>query len=40
MKAMRINATNQERTKINGQDIEDVAELTYFGATVCKEGGG
>ena len=35
-KAMRINATNQEKIIINGQDIEDVDEFVYLGA----KGGG
>lgn len=39
-KTMRINARNQEKIKINGQDIEDVDEFTYLEAKVCKEGGG
>ena len=39
-KAMRINARNQEKIIINGQDIEDVDEFVYLGAKVCKEGGG
>ena len=39
-KTMRINARNQERIQINGQDIEEVEQFTYLGATVCKEGGG
>ena len=39
-KNMRINARNQEKIKINGQDIEETEEFTYLGATVCKEGGG
>lgn len=33
---MRIIARNRERIKIDGQDIEDVGEFTYLGATVCK----
>ena len=33
-KAMRINARNQEKIKINGQDIEDVDEFVYLGAKV------
>ncbi|KAL9987355.1 hypothetical protein ACROYT_G001645 [Oculina patagonica] len=37
---MRINARNQEKITINGQDIEDVNEFVYLGAKVCKEGGG
>ena len=37
---MRINATNRERIRIDGHDIEDVDEFTYLGATVCKGGGG
>ena len=37
---MRINARNQERIQINGQDLEEVEQFTYLGATVCKEGGG
>ena len=39
-KAMRINARNQEKIIINGQDIGDVNEFVYLGAKVCKEGGG
>ena len=39
-KAMRINARNQEKIIINGQDIEDVDEFVYLGAKVCKERGG
>ena len=39
-KAMRINARNQEKITINGQDIEDVDEFVYLRAKVCKEGGG
>ena len=39
-KAMRINASNQEKIIINGQDIEDVDEFVYLGATLCKEGAG
>ena len=39
-KAMRINARNQEKITINGQDIEDVDEFVYLGAKVWKEGGG
>ena len=37
---MRINARNQDAIKLRGQDIEDVEQFTYLGATVCKEGGG
>ena len=37
---MRINARNQEKIQINRQDIEEVDQFTYLGATVCKEGGG
>ena len=39
-KEMRISARNQEKIAINGQDIEDVDELVYLGAKVCKERGG
>ena len=39
-KAMRINARNQEKIIINGQDIEDVDEFVYLEAKVCKVGGG
>ena len=38
-KAMRINARNQQKIIINGQDIEDVDEFVCLGAKVCKEGG-
>ena len=30
----------QDKIVINEIDIEDVDEFTYFGAKVCKEGGG
>ena len=36
-KTMRINARNQEKIIINGQDIEDVDDFVYLGAKVCKE---
>ena len=36
---IRINARNQEKIIINGQDIEDFDEFVYLGAKVCKEGG-
>ena len=39
-KTMRMNSKNQDRVTIDGQDIEDVEEFTYLGATICKEGGG
>ena len=39
-KGMRINAKNQEKINIKEQDIEEVDEFTYLGATICKEGGG
>ena len=29
-----------EPVKLEGKDIEDVAEFTYLGAVVIKEGGG
>ena len=39
-KVMRINTRNQDAIKLRGQDIQDVEQLTYLGATVNKEGGG
>ena len=39
-KVMRINSRNKDAIKLRGQDIEDVEQFTYLGATVCKEGGG
>ena len=39
-KTMRINAINQEHIHIGEQDIDEVDQFTYLGATVCKEGGG
>ena len=39
-KILRINARQQEKITIHGQEIEDVNEFTYLGAKVCKEGGG
>ena len=39
-KTMRMNSKNKDRVTIDGQDIEDVEEFTYLGATICKEGGG
>ena len=39
-KAMRINARNQKKIIINGQEIKQVDEFEYLGAKVCKEGGG
>jgi len=39
-KATRINARNQEKVIINGQEIEDVDKFVYLGAKFCKEGGG
>ncbi|KAJ8333487.1 hypothetical protein SKAU_G00414950 [Synaphobranchus kaupii] len=37
---MRINARNQEKITIGGQEVKEVDKFTYLGATVCKEGGG
>ena len=36
---MRMNSKNQDRVTIDGQDIENVEEFSYLGATICKEGG-
>ena len=37
---MRINAKNQEKITVDGQDITEVETFNYLGATICKEGGG
>lgn len=39
-KVLRINARNQEKMTINGQDVEGVEELLYLGDNVCEERGG
>ena len=39
-KTIRINARDQDRIVVNERHIEDVDELTYLGAKVCKEGSG
>jgi len=33
-------ASNRERIAVNGEEVEDVGEFPYLGATVDKEGGG
>ena len=33
-------ASNRERIPVNGEEVEDVGEFPYLGATVDKEGGG
>ena len=33
-------ASNRERIAVNGEEVEDVGEFPYLGATVGKEGGG
>ena len=38
-KILRINAKNQTKITIDGQNIEEVREFTYLGAKVCQEGG-
>lgn len=40
MKAMRINAKNQESIMIAGLGIKEGNEFSYLEATVCEEGGG
>lgn len=36
-KVMRINVKSHDKIKVEGQDIEDVDEFTYLGATVCQK---
>ena len=39
-KVMRINGKSQEKVTVNQQDIGEIEEFNYLGATICKEGGG
>ena len=37
---MRSNARRQDRVKIGEDEVEEVEEFVYLGATVRKDGGG
>ena len=39
-KVMRINGKIQEKVAVDGQDIGEIEEFNYLGATICKEGEG
>ena len=36
---MRINARNDQRIKVNDEQVDDVEEFLYLGALLDKEGG-
>ena len=36
-KVMRINGKSQEKVAVHGQDIGEIEEFNYLGATICKE---
>jgi len=38
-KVMRVNAKNDQRIEINGEQVEEVEEFVYLGALLDKEGG-
>ena len=38
-KVMRINARNDQRIKVNDEQVDDVEEFLYLGALLNKEGG-
>ena len=38
-KVMRINARNDQRIKVNDEQVDDVEEFLYLGALLDKEGG-
>ena len=38
-KVMGINGKSQEKVAVDGQDIGEIEEFDYLGATICKEGG-
>ena len=35
-KVMRINRKSQEKVAVDGQDIDEIEEFNYLGATICK----
>ena len=39
-KVMRINGKSQEKVTVDGQDIDEIEEFNYLGATICKKGEG
>ena len=39
-KVMRMNTRGEDKVMIGREEVEDVEELVYLGATVTKEGGG
>ena len=38
-KVMRINVRNDQRMKVNDEQVDDVEEFLYLGALLDKEGG-
>ena len=39
-KEMKTNARREDKMKIGNEEVEDVEEFAYLGATVKKDGGG
>jgi len=39
-KVMRTNARREDKTEIGNEEVKDVEEFVYPGATVTKDGGG
>ena len=38
-KVMQVNAKNDQRIELNGEQVEEVEEFVYLGALMDKEGG-
>ena len=38
-KVIRVNARNDQRIEVNGEQVDDVEEFVYLGALLDKEGG-
>ena len=39
-KVMRNKMGSQKKVTVDGQDIGEIEEFNYLGATICKDGGG